>query len=369
MIARLLRTITAYASALRDYYGRCWEPIARSNLQMLRRMSALAVLVLSASVLAALLAHGVGLQMYFCVGGLVAHLVFAILLRIKEHTLRWRTRLIPLLCVLFVILQLVLVIGTGTVGMTGQPGIFFAPMTLLLSMMFIFPPWKTVLLVTVACVAFVGLSAQYKAPAQHALDMAIAGTTWVLCMLTDMVLLDLRVRDLYRQSELMQLSCLDSLTGLLNKNAAEEAIHAYFQRNSAGEGAALFVIDLDQFKQINDHQGHRTGDEALEVFGHALRKLFRPQDIVGRVGGDEFVALMKNVSDRGLIVNRAALICETVRQNGIGDTATVLTCSIGVALYPEHGRGFRTLFNRADQQLYAVKHNGRNGYSLAEEPA
>ena len=125
------------------------------------------------------------------------------------------------------------------------------------------------------------------------------------------------------------------------------------------------MIDLDQFKQINDQLGHQAGDAALEIFGESLMKLFRANDIVGRVGGDEFVALMKNTGDRKLIARRAALICETVRRTRFRDTGITLTCSVGVAVCTEGNCTYDVLFSRADEQLYNVKRSGKDGYRIA----
>ena len=95
-------------------------------------------------------------------------------------------------------------------------------------------------------------------------------------------------------------------------------------------------------------------------------KLFRSQDIVGRVGGDEFVALMKNTCDRKLIARRAAVICTTVRHTRLEKYTLSLTCSIGVAVCPTHGMAYDALFKKADEQLYRVKRGGKNGYLLAK---
>ena len=125
------------------------------------------------------------------------------------------------------------------------------------------------------------------------------------------------------------------------------------------------VIDIDQFKLINDLMGHQAGDEALEVFGETLLRLFRTQDIVGRIGGDEFLIVMKNVEDMEMIVRRADAVCAAVRDTRLKHFDHALTCSIGIALCPKHGVTYHALFSQADKQLYQLKRDGKNGFSIA----
>lgn len=96
----------------------------------------------------------------------------------------------------------------------------------------------------------------------------------------------------------------DSLTKLLNKDAARKQAEEYFARYSAGVGGALLIIDLDDFKQINDQRGHLFGDAVLVKVAQEIRKLFRGQDIVARIGGDEFMVVMRGVTDELLLDQR-----------------------------------------------------------------
>ena len=163
------------------------------------------------------------------------------------------------------------------------------------------------------------------------------------------------------------MSSTDSLTGLMNKYATETSARHYLEQASTLRDSALFVIDLDQFKLINDQLGHQVGDEALELVGNTLLRLFRAQDIVGRVGGDEFVALMKNATDPNMVKSRAAIICRAMRHTKLKELPISLTCSIGVAMCPINGRTYDELFTCADEQLYQVKRRGKDGYSLATQ--
>ena len=154
----------------------------------------------------------------------------------------------------------------------------------------------------------------------------------------------------------------DMLTGLLNKNTAESACKAYFSMETV-TNAALFVLDIDNFKYVNDSNGHQYGDMMLEEFGNALRSFCRENDVVGRIGGDEFLILFKSFSDREQLIRRAEAICEACES--IEAEKLGITCSIGIALYPEDGADFNALYVAADRAMYSAKLNGKSSYALA----
>ena len=366
MLTRLHKTIAGYIKQLMIYYRSSWQAIAASNLQMLRLSS---VLVLIFTALNLLIALSLGRPKHILLAYSVSFLLnacYTLYIYSNADRIRWRTRVIRVLCLLFLLQLLILAVFISSMSNPHEPGVFFAPMAIVFSMLFIIPFWQNVTLITGATAAFILLSKHLKDNAAFALDAYSAALTWALCLTADLVVMDLRLHGFHQHSELMRLSCTDSLTGLLNKTTVEAAARAYLSQDGVNRASALLVIDLDQFKQINDHMGHQAGDEALEVFGDSLLKLFRPQDIVGRIGGDEFVALMKNTCDPKLVARRAALICETVRQTRLQSPTLALTCSIGVAMCPDHGHTYDALFAKADEQLYRIKREGKNGYRIAK---
>ncbi|NLI22051.1 MAG: GGDEF domain-containing protein [Clostridiales bacterium] len=359
----------AWSRHVRDcngFFQDGWEYIATSNLHMLLRCSCIVVGVLAVYVTVSFLAgYNTLTKVAYC-AGLAAHGAFCVYLHRQASRLTWRTRLIQALCQLFLLSLLGLVAFVAAVGMRHEPGLFFAPFTLVLSMIFILPPRRIIVMVTVMTAAFLLASLRLKRYDVFRLDLAMGLVCWTLCVIVDMEILHMRLRDYRLRTELTRLSSTDGLTGLMNKSTAEAKARAYLSCYGQCECSALFVIDLDQFKQINDQLGHQAGDKALEVVGETLMKLFRAQDIVGRVGGDEFVALMKNICDRRMVARRAAVICNAVRRTKLADQALFLTCSVGVALCPQNGTGYDCLFQEADRQLYQVKRSGKNGYRLPE---
>ncbi len=159
----------------------------------------------------------------------------------------------------------------------------------------------------------------------------------------------------------------DALTNLLNKDASKYYIESFLSSPNNQECSALLVIDLDNFKQVNDQYGHMFGDIIISQSAEEIRKLFRTDDVVGRIGGDEFIVLMKNIPSLDLLRDRLSSLIsvfDTTLHDRVPEAD--LGCSVGVALYPQHGTTYNVLFRRADQALYQVKAKNKNSYHIYE---
>jgi diguanylate cyclase (GGDEF)-like protein len=160
---------------------------------------------------------------------------------------------------------------------------------------------------------------------------------------------------------------IDGLTGLLNRRAFLDQAQTLCVRQQKARGpVTLMMFDLDKFKSINDRFGHATGDEALRVFAAAATKSMRTQDVIGRLGGEEFAAIVAADGDI------AAKIAERVRMNFQNAGATIAgqvvsaTVSIGTASAPADPAGIDWLLVRADTALYLAKSGGRNRIEAAK---
>ncbi len=169
-------------------------------------------------------------------------------------------------------------------------------------------------------------------------------------------------RDLYRQD-----AEIDKLTGLLNKATFERLCRSKLCENRRGVLSTLLVVDLDHFKDVNDKLGHQTGDAVLHDFGESIKKLFRPTDLVGRFGGDEFVVLLNDIPGKEIAMLKAKRIVETACAASTGSDEVKLSASVGMSSTPQHGLDYDTLFSVADKSVYAVKESGRKGLCYGEE--
>ena len=155
----------------------------------------------------------------------------------------------------------------------------------------------------------------------------------------------------------------DLMTNVYNKNTAREKVNEILKKGKKYERHALFVIDIDDFKHVNDTYGHLQGDHVLTTIITNMKNLFREEDIIGRIGGDEFVVLMRNVSGKDQIVHKAEDICKIFNQVFRYNEVTMqVSCSIGLAVYPMDGVTYEELLEHADIALYEVKSDGKNSY-------
>ncbi|MCJ7855780.1 transporter substrate-binding domain-containing protein [Lachnospiraceae bacterium NSJ-143] len=155
----------------------------------------------------------------------------------------------------------------------------------------------------------------------------------------------------------------DSLTKIYNAAASRSLISESLDCMEYGEKGAILLIDIDNFKQINDTYGHLAGDETLGKVVDILLSGFRKDDIIGRPGGDEFVVYMKKIGDLDILRKKCLSICENVRTIYINGERQV-TVSIGVSV-SEPGCSYEDLYKKADMALYKAKDNGRNRFEIA----
>ncbi len=161
--------------------------------------------------------------------------------------------------------------------------------------------------------------------------------------------------------ELQSKAETDLLTDLLNKIATEKQIKEYLENEGKDKCAIMFVLDIDNFKKINDTMGHAFGDEVLSTLGRRIKSEFRINDIVGRTGGDEFVVFLKDMKDEGIIRKEADRVASFFRDFNVGEYVKYsATASIGAAVYPVDATDYDGLYKAADQALYKAKRRGKN---------
>lgn len=184
----------------------------------------------------------------------------------------------------------------------------------------------------------------------------------LLGTITDINSDKLILQDLQHQSE------RDALTNLYNRETATKLIEMYLQGRGENEKGALLVLDIDNFKKVNDQYGHTAGDTILISSGDTIRGLFRADDIIARLGGDEFMVLLKNISDKQAVVRCAEKIVANFQENVASQVPDCnISCSIGAAILPEDGAQFDRLFVNADKALLSAKENGKNQVAFFSE--
>lgn len=160
----------------------------------------------------------------------------------------------------------------------------------------------------------------------------------------------------------------DLLTGLHNKITSNNLIEEYILREGENGKGTLFIIDIDNFKDINDNLGHLYGDNVLVEVAAKIKDAFRKGDILGREGGDEFIVFMKDIVSEDIINEKAKALQEGLRLSyGEPGKEYKISGSIGMALYPENGGNFKEIFEKADKALYYSKQEGKDTYHLHDD--
>ena len=160
----------------------------------------------------------------------------------------------------------------------------------------------------------------------------------------------------------------DLLTGLSNKATTERKIQEYIDENPNGRGL-MFILDIDNFKKVNDTMGHAFGDVLLKTLGKEIKSEFRVTDIVGRMGGDEFMIFLKDMKDDGIIEREAIRLTNFFQDFRAGEEYVKYSASasIGAAVYPDDAKNFKDMYLAADQALYRAKKRGKRQLAFYDE--
>ncbi|HMV72525.1 MAG TPA: diguanylate cyclase, partial [Pseudomonadales bacterium] len=180
-----------------------------------------------------------------------------------------------------------------------------------------------------------------------------------------------------KQSEarILHMAHYDALTDLPNRSLISDRLEQALQLAARRQHKlALMFVDLDRFKLINDTHGHAVGDRVLQQAAQRMSEALRGSDAVGRIGGDEFVVLLSEIEDVHTALDVAVKISNAISAPvKLADLELLVSCSIGVAVYPDHGKDAPELFRHADLAMYRGKEGGRatirlHGHNAGREP-
>lgn len=168
-----------------------------------------------------------------------------------------------------------------------------------------------------------------------------------------------------RLNETIDRASRDSLTTLYNAKMTRLLCEEYIKGGE--KNFALLMIDLDNFKSVNDNFGHIEGDKALASVSEIIKNLFRNNDIVGRVGGDEFLVLIKDIDARDIVEARSSQIISSLKKNACGNMPEgELSCSVGAVFSRGNRKKYDEIFSAADKAMYDAKKDGKNRYKVIE---
>ena len=171
------------------------------------------------------------------------------------------------------------------------------------------------------------------------------------------------------RTDLYNLSRTDALSGLANRNHLQERVeHIIQQSKRTGREFALLFLDLDHFKSVNDSLGHDIGDELLKNVAHTIQDVLRTNDVVARIGGDEFIIVLTDYKDEIELIEIIGRIQNRLMKPWIIKTFPIhISSSIGITIYPKDGENLLSLMKNADIAMYEAKEKGRRGYHFFTE--
>ncbi|MGC4020148.1 MAG: GGDEF domain-containing protein [Muricomes sp.] len=280
---------------------------------------------------------------------------------------RKSNHIIAILCLFFEVTVFSFAIFTDIFYLKNGQNLLTPLIYIVFSACFIFPLWQTFSTLLFMEIIYIVLLNLYKSSASSTNDIFISIAGLMISLAVSQIILRFHVESYEVCAHYIELSMTDSLTGILNKKSCENAIQKYLMANTA-QSCALLFLDLDNFKNINDYIGHSTGDQILEETGKLLLKSFRTTDIIGRIGGDEFMVLIKDFRDSAEALNKKcdALqedMCRTMQSFSVD-----CSCSMGAILFQNQNIDFRTLYEAADEALYRAKQSGKKQCSVCSLP-
>ncbi|MBM6947935.1 GGDEF domain-containing protein [Mordavella massiliensis] len=294
---------------------------------------------------------------------LPAALFFAVVSSLYARKKTRSYRFVTALCFIFEIVEMIFILLIDIFADAKAPGSFFPPIIIALPALFIFPIHQNYLLFLAFEAAYIALTSSYKVHYIAQYDIFSSIVAFVFSLVIAHTILHLRCTDFDLRLKYQQLSQQDFLSGILNKQTFEEKGRCCMESLTPSSHCALLLLDLDDFKLVNDSLGHYAGDQLLRQIGEFLQHAFRSTDLIGRFGGDEFIVLMKGPMSTAIVEKKASLILQMLRSIQMSGLPKEITCSIGCVV-SEDGDTYDELFIKADKALYTAKKNGKNGYHL-----
>ncbi len=287
---------------------------------------------------------------YFVIASLIY--IFAIRKHIEYSTLKFYLLQFPVL---------MMTILMGTVMDKETPMFTFAIMIMVLPVFILDKPWRVCASILLYSLIFILLDKSAKSPELFKVDMAHLATCIFMSLSLNCFVLSDRINNVMKIRSSQDSAEHDQMTGLYNREGETKI------RNMIANGIAgtFILMDIDDFKHINDNYGHSTGDEVLKKFSIALSQSFRQNDIVMRMGGDEFIVYAPGMQDYNFVEHKLHTICGDVNRIALDqESKDLLSVSIGCVINDGSFPDYSSVFEEADKLLYQVKQTGKNSFRL-----
>ncbi len=263
---------------------------------------------------------------------------------------------VQIACILFYVMLLFHFIMISVFPYPDGPESYISVFFIMMPIVFIIKPWIMEIIIVVGALVFCSLVLQVKTlenVVSHDLFASVMSAAFAqvaMLMVYRLRIDDFTVRESYKKQSRMDLP-----SGLLNKKSYENLCELSLRERADDAPCAFFVFDVDEFKGINDTYGHIVGDRVIEIIGGVLNSVFRAEDIVGRIGGDEFSAYMLHNGNEKILQSKCEKILSLVSERTQKVLKFNVTLSIGVAVNFSGQVDYKDLYITADKALYNAK--------------
>lgn len=342
-----------------EYFNKYSDEIAQQNYEIIKLLSIISLGLLFVFLVVAnclIPAWHITSAHILMAPAMAAFLLFTL---VCPKKLRKTRSFMNVITMLFMATLLGFIVAIDLLTVSDGAAVFLPALYVSLSTVFVLPAFCSMPVFIAAEIAFVIGTITLKSFPTAATDIFASLFGLALAVLTGYLISGMTTNENIRFRHYRRLSRLDQLTGVLNKATTEDSVRFYLDGRGSDERCVLYVTDIDDFKHINDNCGHQEGDRALVCFGEALRTRFSSDDIVGRIGGDEFLILQKNVPQDFDPAQTCAEFRKVV--SGISEKKNIVSInfSIGAAILANGSIQYSELFHIADDALYFAKSSGK----------
>ena len=291
---------------------------------------------------------------------LIVHVIVMPIILIRYHKVVRSLREIQIASAIFQLYIMTFVVIVSLVPFEyEQPAVYFTPIAMGFAVIFIYKFYMAMALYATEALAMIITSFIFKSSEVFNVNMFSTILSFVVGVYIMFVLYSNRARESKHRKKLRKMGQTDKLTNIYNRGATEAMSQEYMFANSETK-YALMIIDIDEFKSVNDTYGHQTGDMVIQSVAKIIEEAAGEDNIAGRMGGDEFMIFVKSWNEIDDIKAIAGQILTNAQKIEMPDDRVHISCSIGVcALKEDEWMEYDDMFSCADKALYYIKENGK----------